>query len=155
MRGVGGIAMRFERSARGFERLRCKAEIARSQRNLRLRNDATCASERFSNAERTRRGTQQLARAAVLPSCASAMPRRARPAASLRSATSLSAPIGSPAASARAPADISESMAIASHLSLSSIDAPRRDYVCQSQLRRRIVFDILHRVGIKTPIDEA
>src|SRR5690606_22446512 len=63
MRGVGGIAMRFERSARGFERLRCKAEIARSQRNLRLRNDATCASDRFSNAERTRRGTQQLARA--------------------------------------------------------------------------------------------
>src|SRR6516165_10429818 len=52
------------------------------------------------------------------PSCAIAMPRRARAGASLRSATRFNAPRGSPAARARAAAVISESMRVPPHLSL-------------------------------------
>src|SRR5262249_43300696 len=58
------------------------------------------------------------------PSCAIAMPRSASAAASSRSATRFSAPMGSPAASARAAALISESIEIASHLSLSLDGGP-------------------------------
>jgi hypothetical protein len=52
------------------------------------------------------------------PSCAIAMPRSASAGASSRRATRFSAPRGSPAASARAAAVISESIRIPSHLSL-------------------------------------
>src|SRR5260370_41234652 len=50
------------------------------------------------------------------PSCAIAMPRSARAGASSRRATRFNAPRGSPAASARAAAVISESIGIPSHL---------------------------------------
>ncbi len=58
------------------------------------------------------------------PSCAIAMPRSARAGGSSRNATRRSAPRGSPAASARAAAVISESIGIPSHLSLPSAQAP-------------------------------
>src|SRR5262249_19850254 len=57
------------------------------------------------------------------PSCAIAMPRSASAGASSRSATRLSAPIGSPAASARAAAVISESIRIPPHLSLPRLES--------------------------------
>ena len=52
------------------------------------------------------------------PSCAIAMPRSASAGGSSRSAIRFSAPSGSPAASARAAAVISESIEIPTHLSL-------------------------------------
>ena len=58
------------------------------------------------------------------PSCAIAMPRSASAGASSRRATRFNAPSGSPAASARAAAVISESIEIPSHLSLPPFDAP-------------------------------
>src|SRR5580692_6338695 len=58
------------------------------------------------------------------PSCAIAMPRSASAGASSRSATRFNAPRGSPAASARAAAAISESIGIPPHLSLSWFDTP-------------------------------
>ena len=59
------------------------------------------------------------------PSCAIAMPRSASAGASSRRATRFSAPRGSPAASARAAAVISESIGIPPHLSLPPFDARR------------------------------
>ena len=56
------------------------------------------------------------------PSCAIAMPRSARAGASSRRATRFNAPRGSPVASARAAAVISESIGIPPHLSLPSFD---------------------------------
>src|SRR5262245_33150607 len=58
------------------------------------------------------------------PTCAIAMPRRARAGASSRRAMPFNAPRGSPAASARAAAAISGSIGIPSHLSL-----PRSTYL--------------------------
>src|SRR5690242_4430501 len=58
------------------------------------------------------------------PSCASAMPRRARAGASSRRATRFNAPRGSPAARARAAAVIRESIGIPPHLSLPAFWAP-------------------------------
>src|SRR5439155_24079195 len=58
------------------------------------------------------------------PSCAIAMPRSARAGASSRRATRFSAPRGSPAASARAAAVISESIGIPPHLSLPPVRSP-------------------------------
>src|SRR5580700_7096870 len=63
------------------------------------------------------------------PSCAIAMPRSASAGASSRSATRFNAPRGSPAASARAAALISESIGIPSHLSLPTFDARRLGYL--------------------------
>src|SRR6266571_948416 len=71
------------------------------------------------------------------PSCAIAMPRSASAGASSRKATRFSAPRGSPAASARAAAVISESMGIPPHLSLPPFDA--RHYLSHDhQPARRI-----------------
>src|SRR4029453_687903 len=58
------------------------------------------------------------------PSCAIAMPRSARAGASSRRATRFNAPGGSPAASARAAAEIGGSIGIPSHLSLPPLRFP-------------------------------
>ena len=63
------------------------------------------------------------------PSCAIAMPRSASAGASSRRATRFNAPRGSPAASARAAAVISESIGIPPHLSLPPFDTPRSVYL--------------------------
>src|SRR5262245_15098637 len=67
------------------------------------------------------------------PSCAMAMPLSASAGASSLSATRFSAPSGSPAASARAAAVISESTGIPPHLSLPPIDAQRSIYLTRDR----------------------
>ena len=123
MRGVGPVAVRFERRPRRVERLRGPAEVARDERDLGLGDDAPRAGHglfRTEGARRTvaaapsrgrdRRAAPSRCRAARAP----ARRRAARPGSS--------APSGSPAASARAAAVISESIGIPSHLSLPPFD---------------------------------
>ena len=51
MRRIQRVAMLFEGSARSIERLRRPTEIARSERNLCLSDDASCARNGFFRAE--------------------------------------------------------------------------------------------------------
>ena len=69
------------------------------------------------------------------PSCAIAMPRSASAAASLRRATRFNAPSGSPPASARAAAVISESIELAPHLSLSPVGLRCQNYLTTNSER--------------------
>ncbi len=66
MRGVHGIAVRFERSARGIEPVRGPGQIARNQRNFRFRDDAARPRHGLARAKCTRRRAQQFARARML-----------------------------------------------------------------------------------------
>ena len=96
----------------GQPRSRETSAISASATMHRARAMASCGP----NARAARRSSAfALTRS---PSCAIAMPRSASAGASSRSATRFSAPSGSPAASARAAAVISESIEIPSHLSL-------------------------------------
>jgi hypothetical protein len=110
VRGVDAVAVRFERRPRRVERLRGPAEVARDERDLGLGDDAPRAGHGLLRTEGARRASQQAFARARSPSCAIAMPRSASAGASSRNATRLSAPRGSPAASARAAAVISESI---------------------------------------------
>ena len=117
MRGVDPVAVRFERRPRRVERLRRPAQVARDERDLGLGNDAPRARHRLFRTE----GARCTAAAEPwLERDRRAAPSRCRaaraPAASSRSATRFNAPSGSPAASARAAAVISESIGIPSHL---------------------------------------
>src|ERR1700677_2005112 len=67
------------------------------------------------------------------------MPRSARPGASSRSAIRFKAPRGSPAASARAAAVISESIAIPPHLSLPPFPAPALSLSHEHQRRQNMM----------------
>ena len=122
MRGIDAVAVRFERRPRRVERLRRPAEVARDQRDLGLGDDAARAGHRLLRTEGARRARSSAFARTRSPSCAIAMPRSASAGASSRKATRFSAPSGSPAASARAAAVISESMGIPPHLSLPPFD---------------------------------
>ena len=63
MRGVHPVAMRFERRARGVERLRGPAEVARDERDLGLGDDAPRAGHGLFRTEGARRASQQRLRA--------------------------------------------------------------------------------------------
>ena len=63
VRGVDAIAVRLERRARGVERLRGPAQIARDERDLGLGDDAPRARDGLSRTERARRASQQRLRA--------------------------------------------------------------------------------------------
>ena len=116
MGGIYAVAVGFERRPRRVERLRGPAQVARDERDLGLGDDAPRAGHGLFRTERAR-GTRSRAFARTRsPSCAIAMPRSASAGASSRNATRFNAPSGSPAASARAAAVISESIGIPPHL---------------------------------------
>ena len=121
MRGVHPVAVRFECRPRCVERHHGPAQVARDQRDLGLGDDAPRASHRLFRTEGARRTSQQRFARTRSPSCAIAMPRSARAGASSRRATRFSAPSGSPAASARPAAVISESIGIPPRLDLSRL----------------------------------
>ena len=119
VRGVHAVAVLLERRPRGVERLRGPAQVARDQRDLGFGDDASRARHGLFRTEGARRAfaaepSRGRDRRAAPSRC-----REARaPARSSRRATRFSAPSGSPAASARAAAVISESIGIPPHLSL-------------------------------------
>jgi hypothetical protein len=99
MGGIRLVAVRFEGRGCCGERLRGPSEVARSERDLGLGDDAARATaSRGPNACAARR-TSAFARLRS-PSWAMAMPRSASAGGSSRSATLFSAPRGSPVASA-------------------------------------------------------
>src|SRR5712691_6411105 len=63
MRGVHPVAVRFERRARGVERLCRPAQVARDQRDLGLGDDTPCAGHGLSRTEGARRTSQKSLRA--------------------------------------------------------------------------------------------
>src|SRR5262245_37030008 len=105
----------------GQPRARAASAISASATTHRARATASLGP----NARAARR-TRALARTRS-PSCAMATPRRARAGGSARRATRFSAPRGSPPASARAAALISESIEIPSQLSLPGARDPGLD----------------------------
>ena len=110
MRGVHPVAVLFERCPRCVERLRRPAQVARDERDLGLGDDTPRgATASFGPKARAALRTRAFARTRS-PSCPIAMSRSASAGASSRKATRFSAPSGSPAASARAAAVISESI---------------------------------------------
>ena len=116
VRRVDPVGVRFERRPRCGERLRRPAEVARDERDLGLGDGAPRgATTSFGPKARAALRRRAFARTRS-PSCAIAMPRSARAGASSRRATRFNAPRGSPAASARAAAVVSESIGIPSHL---------------------------------------
>ena len=118
VRGVHPVAVRFERGARRVERLRGQA---RSREASAISASATTHLAR-ATASSARRHAPHFAGAPAPGRDRRAAPSRCRAARararSSRSATRFNAPRGSPAASARAAAVISESIEIPSHLSL-------------------------------------
>ena len=116
MRGIHPVAVRFERRPRGIERLRGPAQVARDQRDLGLGDDASRAGHRLFRTEGARRASQESFRANEIAELRHRDPRSASAGASSRNATRFSAPSGSPVASARAAAVISESIRIPPHL---------------------------------------
>jgi hypothetical protein len=62
MRGVGAVAVAFERRPRRFERLRGPAEVARDERDLGLRDRASRTGDRLARAEGARGGPQEHSR---------------------------------------------------------------------------------------------
>ena len=126
MRGVRPVAMRFERRPRR-DRASASARPGRARRaRSRPRRPRTARGPSPPRGPKPRAAPRSSSFArARSPSCAIAMPRSASAGGSSRSATRFSAASGSPAASARAAAVISESIEIPSHLSLSPGSAPR------------------------------
>ena len=61
MRCVDAVAMGFERCARGVERLRGPAQVARSERDLRFGDDAACARDDVLRAKGPGRAPDQCA----------------------------------------------------------------------------------------------
>ena len=116
VRGIDAVAVRFERRPRRVERLRRPAEVARDQCDFGLGDDTPRAGHRLFRTEGARRACSRALARTRSPSCAIAMPRSASAGASSRSATRFNAPSGSPAASARAAAVISESIRIPTNL---------------------------------------
>ena len=122
MRGVHPVAMRPRassaprRAPSAASPGRARPARSRPRRRRTARGPRPLSGRRRAPHCRSR----ALARARS-PSCAMAMPRSASAGASSRSATRFSAPSGSPAASARAAAVISESIGIPPHLSLSPL----------------------------------
>ena len=110
MRGIQAVAVRFERRPRCVERLGRPGEVARDERDLGLGDDTPRAGYRLLRTEGARSASQERLARTRSPSCAIAMPRSASAGASSRRATRFNAPRGSPAASARAAAVISESI---------------------------------------------
>ena len=125
MRGVDAVAMRFQRRPRRVERLRRPAQVARRRARSRPRRRRT---SRGPPPLSDRRRARLFATAPSLERDRRAAPSRclasASAGASSRSATRFNAPSGSPAASARAAAVISESIGIPPHLSLPPFDTP-------------------------------
>src|SRR5262245_20100742 len=62
MRGVHAVAVRFERRARRVEHRRRPGQVARDERNLRLRDDAPRARQGFFRTERTRGASHESSR---------------------------------------------------------------------------------------------
>ena len=87
-------------------------QVARGERDLGLGDLVAGLGESLSGAEAARGAPQELAARSYSPSFAIAMPRRASAIGSSRSATRLSAPSGSPAASERAAEAMRESMVV-------------------------------------------
>lgn len=123
MRGIDAVAVRLERRARRVERLLGPAELARRERDLGFGDDASRAGERFVRAERASRAAHERLCPDELAELRHRDAASASAGASSRSATRFSAPSGSPAASARAAAVISESIGIPPHLSLPPFEA--------------------------------
>ena len=123
MRGVHPVAMRFERRARRVERLRGPAEVARDERDLGLGDDAPRAGHGLLRTEGARRASEERLRSNEIAELRHRDAAQRERGASSRSATRFNAPSGSPAASARAAAVISESIGIPPHLSLPPFDA--------------------------------
>ena len=119
MRGVDPVAMSL-RASPAPHRAPSPARKGRARRR-RSRPRRRRSARGPRPLSRRRRAPRAAARAFARtrsPSCAIAMPRSASAGASSRRATRFSAPRGSPAASARAAAVISESIGIPPHLSL-------------------------------------
>ena len=51
MRGIGAVAMPFERVTRGVEHLHRPIEVTRNERDLCLGDGAPCAGDAFSRAK--------------------------------------------------------------------------------------------------------
>ena len=66
MRGIGAVAMPFERVTRGIEHLHRPIEVARNERDLGLGDGAPCAGDGFPWAECTGRAPQQCLGAAEI-----------------------------------------------------------------------------------------
>src|SRR4029077_12695488 len=131
------------RACAAFTRSPCASSVARAASSAfagqpRSREASAISASATTHLARASASFGPKARAALRrrafarrrsPSCAIATPRSASAGASLRRATRFRAPRGSPAASARAAAVISESIRIPSHLSLPACDSRRLDYL--------------------------
>ena len=117
-RAASSVARAASSAFAGQPRSREASAISASATTHRARATAS-----FGPKARAARRRRAFARTRS-PSCAIAMPRSASAGASSRRATRFNAPRGSPAASARAAAVISESIGIPSHLSLPPFDRP-------------------------------
>src|SRR5260370_32349338 len=126
------------RACAAFTRSPCASSVARAASSVfagqpRSRETSAISASATTHLARATASFGPKARAAFRrrafartrsPSCAIAMPRSARAGASSRKATRFNAPSGSPVASARAAAVISESIGIPPHLSLPPFDPP-------------------------------
>ena len=153
MRGVHPVAVLL-RASPAPRRAPSRASPGRARRaRSRPRRRRTARAPRpLSDRRRAPRFAAAPSRATRSPSCAIAMPRSASAGASSRRATRFNAPRGSPAASARAAAVISESIGIPPHLSLPPVPCPALSlsHDQQHENGETDMPDILHRVGIKS-----
>jgi hypothetical protein len=66
MRGIGAVAMPFERVTRRIEHLHRPIEVARNERDLGLGDGTPCAGDAFSRAKCAARASQQCLGAAEI-----------------------------------------------------------------------------------------
>ena len=123
MRGVHPVAVLFERRPRCVEGLRRPAQVARDERDLSLGDDTPRAGHGLFRTEGKRRASQE----SLCSHEITELRHRDATQRERRRVVAQGDPVqcakGSPAASARAAAVISESIRILSHLSLPLIDA--------------------------------
>src|SRR5262249_25126189 len=154
MRGVQRVAVRLERSPSGLERLRSPAEVARHQRHLGLGDDAARAGHGLARAERVRRAAQQLPRARILAGLGQrdAAQREAGRVVAQRDQLKRSDRIaGGERASRRGDQGVHGNRVTLVTLTSRCFSPRLRPSYPTNVSRRSIVFDILHRVGIKAP----